>query len=333
MSLKHKFTLQKQGTLKKYPGGSRLLSSLTHSMALGLIELEKGGFREPHWHPNAQELTYCLEGRVLITLFSPQNLRSTFTLSAGEVVFFPQGYLHHLENIFEGKSKLILAYNHPSPEDLDLSSTIRCMTAHTLGKTFGSSEKVFQDLQDSSKNSFISQRKTLANPEFSSIANLHKFSLESITAQIQTKAGNARIASFASFPILENLALFSLRLYPKAIREPHWHPNATELNYVLQGKALLTILSPDGTIDTFELQEGDGSIIPAGYLHYIENIGPEELHMAIYFNHNSPSDIGLSGAFSAYSPEVLCSLFSVDLELIHQIHSFLEDRMIVTGGG
>lgn len=207
------------------------------------------------------------------------------------------------------------------------------MTAHTLGKTFGSSEKVFQDLQDSSKNSFISQRKTLANPEFSSIANLHKFSLESITAQIQTKAGNARIASFASFPILENLALFSLRLYPKAIREPHWHPNATELNYVLQGKALLTILSPDGTIDTFELQEGDGSIIPAGYLHYIENIGPEELHMAIYFNHNSPSDIGLSGAFSAYSPEVLCSLFSVDLELIHQIHSFLEDRMIVTGGG
>jgi oxalate decarboxylase len=198
MSSKHKFILKNQGILKAYPGGARILSHLTHSMALGVIDLEKGGFREPHWHPNAQELTFCVEGKVLITLFSPQNQRETFTLSAGEVVFFPQGYIHHLENIFEGKSRLLLGYNHSSPEDLDLSSTIRSMTDNTLSRTFGSSEKTFETLHASPTNFFIAHRKTLAKPDFPFIASPHKFSLESTTAQIQTKAGRAHVASISA---------------------------------------------------------------------------------------------------------------------------------------
>lgn len=336
MVSQHKFDLKKNGIMKKCRGGYRLLLDPvenTHKMALAVIELEKGGFREPHWHPNANELTYCVEGKALVTIFSPQNTRDTFTLSAGEVVFFPKGYIHHIENIHSGKSRFILAYDTQSPEDLDLSQSVGSMSAHVLASTFGSSLETFSKLKKGAKDRFITQREAVAKVNFDSIPNRHKLDLERVNPQIETKGGSARTATAANFPIIENLALFSLRIVKDGIREPHWHPNATELNFVIQGKARLTILSPGGKIDTFDLKVGQGSIIPAGYFHHIENIGSEELHMTVYFNNKTPDDIGLSGAMSAYSKEVLASLFSVDDRFISEIHQFQEDRMIVTGGG
>ncbi len=300
-------------------------------MALATITLKKGGIREPHWHPNADEMTYCVEGKALITMFSPGNNHDTFTLSAGEVVYFPKGYIHHIENIHQGPSRFILAYDHRSPEDLDLSQSMGSMSVHVLASTFGSSKEVFQTLKKQAKDTFISQRKSVAKS--ASIPNHNKFNIERINPQIQTKGGLARIANKASFPALEHLALFSLRIAKNGIREPHWHPNATELNFVVEGKARLTILSPSGDIDTFELLPNQGSIIPAGYFHHIENLGPKELHMTVYFNNALPDDIGLSGAVSAYSKETLASLFGVSPELISHLHKFEEDRMIVSGGG
>lgn len=314
--------------------GSSASFPFMHTMALATITLKKGGVREPHWHPNADEMTYCVSGKALITMFSPGNNHDTFTLSAGEVVYFPRGFIHHIENINPsetGESSFILAYDHHSPEDLDLSQSIGSMSTHVLASTFSSSKKIFQTLKRGTTDTFISRRKTIETS--TSIHNHNKFNLEKIHPQIETKGGLARIANKTNFPALEHLALFSLRIAKKGVREPHWHPNATELNFVVQGKARLTILSPSGEIDTFELLPGQGSIIPAGYFHHIENIGPKELHMTVFFNNAIPDDIGLSGAVSAYSKETLASLFGVEPEFLSQLHEFNEDRMIVTGGG
>ena len=337
MGSKHKFDLRKEGALHKCAGGRRYL--VNHSrfapfqnMALAVIELEKNGFREPHWHPNADELTYCAEGKALITLFSPGNQHDTFTLSAGEVVHFPKGYLHHIENIHPAQSRFILAYNHNEPEDLDLSASAASMSPHVLASTFTASLPTADALLKKGKDVFIGQRSTPAKPPLDS-PNGHKFNLERIHPQIDTPGGSARIVNRANFPVLEHLALFSLRLVKKGVREPHWHPNATELNFVLKGKARLTVLSPNGSIDTFDLAEGQGSVIPTGYFHHIENTGPDELHMTVFFSHHTPNDIGLSGALSAYSPELLADLFSVDCQVIAHLHNFQEDRMIVSGGG
>ena len=183
------------------------------------------------------------------------------------------------------------------------------------------------------KDVFISRRKTAAAPKTAPLSNRHKFNIEKIKPQIKTKGGLARIANHNNFPLLDRLALFSLRIAKKGIREPHWHPNATELNFVVSGKAKLIIFSPGGEKDEFTLREGQGSVIPAGYFHYIENIGSSELHMTVYFNNPLPDDIGLSGALSAFSNEALASLFSIDPEFFEKMHKFRKDRMIVSGGG
>jgi oxalate decarboxylase len=337
MKLSHKFDLSK-GHKRVCKGGSRTLMTpkkcpALHNMAIALLSLKKGGFREPHWHPNADELTYCEEGKALITVFSPGNIQETFTLSKGEVVFFPKGYIHHIENIHQGESRFILAYDHDSPEDLDLSQSIGCMSSYVLASTFGTKTEVFDKVKKKSKDSFIGQKTTHSKLVLSSIPNTHKLNLEKINPQIDTPGGCARIANDKNLSLLKNLALFSLRIYKNGVREPHWHPNATELNYVLKGKARLTILSPGGKVDNFTLSEGQGSIIPAGYFHHIENIGKEELRMTVFFNNCQPNDLGLSGALSAYSDEMLASLFSVEPKFFTKIQKFPEDRMIVSGGG
>ena len=94
----------------------------------------------------------------------------------------------------------------------------------------------------------------------------------------------------------------------KGIREPHWHPNANELNYVLTGRARLIVLSPGGDVDSFEIGPGEGSFIPTSYFHYIENIGTEELHMLVFFTHRTPSDLGIS-VLSALTQMKLSLLF------------------------
>jgi hypothetical protein len=55
--------------------------------ALALPRVDPLGFREPHWHPNANELTYCVSGEALVTIFSHGTFTAPFTLRAG--VFVP----------------------------------------------------------------------------------------------------------------------------------------------------------------------------------------------------------------------------------------------------
>lgn len=298
---------------------------LLHNMAIAELRLKKGGVREPHWHPNANEMAYCVDGKALVTLFSPKNLRDSFTLNKGDVMYIPRGYLHYIENIHSDETIIVLAYDHGAPEDLDLSASVSSMSSHVLEATFKSFPKIKR------QDAFITKKKSLAIAN--SNPNAHKFSLEKINPQIDTKGGCAKIANKNNFPLLDKLALFSLRIYKNGIREPHWHPNATELNYIIEGKARLTIFSPRGDKETFELSKGEGSIIPQGYFHHIENISSKELHMTVFFNHSEPDDIGLSGAITTYSDEVIASIFSIEPKFIAQLKKFQEDRMIVMGGG
>lgn len=334
----HKFALKDSQVKRTCAAGTRIMATEKvlaglNLMSLALITLEKNGIREPHWHPNASELTYCAKGKALVTIFSPGNQRDTFILNEGEVMFIPRGYLHYIENIHSGSCQFILAFNNGNPEDLDLSESVGSMSAHVLAATFNAKEESFKLLKTTCRDVFISERKAALHLPEIKTATSYKFDLEHIEPQIDTEGGLARIVNSDNFPILKNLALFSLRMNKGSVREPHWHPNAMELNYVVAGKARLTIFSPGGNKDTFTLDVGEGSVIPAGYFHHIENIGTEELHMTVFFNNEKPDDIGLSGAFSSYSSETLSSLFALDEEFFKNLPHFQKDRMIVPGGG
>jgi oxalate decarboxylase/phosphoglucose isomerase-like protein (cupin superfamily) len=77
-------------------------------MGAALLRLQKGGIREPHWHPNAAELSLCIGGNAEMTIFGNNAARDTFTIKLGDLTFVPKGYLHDIQNIGDVEAKFVV---------------------------------------------------------------------------------------------------------------------------------------------------------------------------------------------------------------------------------
>lgn len=199
-------------------------------MCLSLLQLHPQGMREPHWHPNANELGYCLQGRGLMTLLGPGGQHDTFLIEPGSLSFVPMGTLHHVESLGPEPLKLLLCFNNENSEDIDLSSGIASMSKAVLSKTFQLDEKFFTGLHAQSKSVFITEQAHHEKLRDSWNVNRFKLNLEGMLPQLQNKGGWVKMSNSFLLPTLDGLALYSLKLEKNGAREPHWHPNAHELN-------------------------------------------------------------------------------------------------------
>ncbi len=127
-----------------------------------------------------------------------------------------------------------------------------------------------------------------------------KFPLSRTEPRVVTAGGTVIECTSENFPALagSDAAVFLLTLEPGALREPHWHPNAWELEYVVQGTARLGVVTPQGTTETVDLEPGDVGFVPQGWGHFIRNVGDTVMKMPIVFGNDQPDDIGLSTFFS-----------------------------------
>lgn len=324
--------LKPQAILK---GGSRAevhqgLFPILRDLSLYLLRLKKDGIREPHWHPNAHELVYCVSGRYAVQIFGPDALHDHFLLTEGELAFIPKGYLHMIENIGTKEGLLLVGFSHEMPEDIGISSAVTSIPHDVLGATFSSSPALFHSFHKFPKDALISTRRKNIRPAMPPKSGKHRYKLEANDPQVDVKGGTIRLAKKEYFSVLDKITLFDLRLNPGGIREPHWHPNAAELDYVVSGRAKMIILSPQGERDEFIVEKGDVVFIPPAYYHYIENIGKGEMHFAIFFSHESPTDIGLTGAFGAYSNDLLASIFQVDPRTLDPLPKYESDLFVVS---
>jgi oxalate decarboxylase len=335
----HTFNIETAEPQAVRNGGTRTMAnkrnfSLLKGMALYSLRLDSGGVREPHWHPNAAELSYCLSGRALMTIFSPGAGHDSFTVDTGEIVYVPKGYLHHIENINHGETKFAIAFNHESPEDIGISGSTSSMTNNVLASTFGLGSEYFGKFKKSSQDVLITSRSNNNNDvtTYQKIPNYHKFNLKGFQPTVRSRGGTVSLGSANNFGILSGLACYLLTLKPKGIREPHWHPNAAELDYVISGRGRMTVFSPGDNVDTFEVGPGEIVFIPSAYFHYIENVNAsEDMQFAVFFNHERPEDIGISGAFGAYSNEVLGSIFGLQPKILDALPKYQEDLFVVAG--
>jgi oxalate decarboxylase len=307
-------------------------------MGMLLLRLGIGGVREPHWHPNASELSYCIKGQAAMTIFSPGNNHDTFTIKPGEITYVPKGYIHDIQNVGDEEAKFVLAFNNELPQDLGISGSVGWMTNRVMDATFGiKSSGFFDQLDYANKQDVVIAPKPVfvsSNNYVVSVPNAHKFNLEELPPQIQTAGGSVAMGDANNFPILNGLALYSLKLKPGGIREPHWHPNAAEFDYVINGKARMTIFGPDDKGITFEVGPGQIVFIPPAYFHYIENTDPGNItHFAVFFNSERPEDTGISGALSSYSNEVLAAVYDSEPSFFSRLPKLEQDVFLVSGAG
>jgi oxalate decarboxylase len=71
---------------------------VSKTIAAALIEVEPGGLRELHWHPNTDEWQYYIEGQARMGVFAASGQARTFDFRANDVGFVPFAMGHYIEN-------------------------------------------------------------------------------------------------------------------------------------------------------------------------------------------------------------------------------------------
>src|SRR5271157_1022410 len=67
-------------------------------IAAALVEVEPGGMRELHWHPNSDELQYHIAGQSRMTVYASSSTAATFDYQPGDVAYVPKSMPHYIEN-------------------------------------------------------------------------------------------------------------------------------------------------------------------------------------------------------------------------------------------
>jgi oxalate decarboxylase len=62
------------------------------------VEVEPGGMRELHWHPNTNEWQYYIQGEARMGVFGASGQARTFDFRAGDVGYVPFAMGHYIEN-------------------------------------------------------------------------------------------------------------------------------------------------------------------------------------------------------------------------------------------
>lgn len=147
--------------------------------------------------------------------------------------------------------------------------------------------------------------------------------------KIEFAGGTFFRANKKQFPCLEGLAVQMLKLKPGAVREPHSHPNAEQLDYCVSGHARVGIVGPEGHKQLLELKEGDISFVPRGYIHWIENVGSGQLHFLVILSHEMPETIELSETLTGVPEKTLSTTLGVPERLLQD----LPKKTVTIGAG
>jgi len=94
--------LMAQEPLKLKGGTVRISDSsnfpVSTTIAAALVEVEPGGMRELHWHPNTDEWQYYIEGTARMGVFGASGQARTYDFRAGDVGYVPFAMGHYVEN-------------------------------------------------------------------------------------------------------------------------------------------------------------------------------------------------------------------------------------------
>jgi oxalate decarboxylase len=335
MKRTHLFHLSDQKPHNQSPGGFRIKAysenfPILKGMSLYKLLLEPSSAREPHWHPNADEFGYCLEGEVLVSFYHTNNLKQTFLVQAGDAFFIPSGAFHCIMNVGKKSAELLLQFSHENAEEFNLPSTMGIFSNAVLGNTWGVNSKLFETLHRPLKDQFaVLLKEQVQVPSEAHQTSLYHYPLEKSEPILDTLSGSVRMAKQNVWPILQRQALYSLHLTGQGMREPHWHPETAELGYVRSGIGRMTILNPNGAKETYTLKPGDVYFIPKAYPHHIENLENTPLHFLIFFDQPMPSDIGFTSSIPSLPNEVLADVLQTKPSFFNQLHKYYTDQFIV----
>jgi oxalate decarboxylase len=136
---------------------------------------------------------------------------------------------------------------------------------------------------------------------------------------IANKAGEVRIVDSRNFPVSKHIAAALLIIKPGHMREVHWHPNASEWQYYVSGKARMTVFYPVNNARTMDFNSNDVGYVPSNAPHYVENTGDTDLIVLELFAADEFMDVSLNQWLRRVPSEMLRAHLNIDKETAMKI--------------
>ncbi|MGU3575309.1 cupin domain-containing protein [Brucellaceae bacterium C25G] len=122
---KYVFRASKQPKNHFEGGATQVVDNKTFevtNLAALFIDLEPGGMREIHWHPDADEIQYYISGQARMTVFDAVNNARTFDFVAGDVGYVPKTLAHYIENTGNEPVRVLNVFHTGEYKDVSLNN-------------------------------------------------------------------------------------------------------------------------------------------------------------------------------------------------------------------
>ena len=292
------------------------------------MRLEAGGIRELHWH-KAAEWSFMLYGGARITAVDAEGRSFVRDVFEGDLWYFPTGIPHSIQGLGPDGAEFMLVFDdgHFSEYETVLLSDVMSHTPReVVSKDFGVGPEALAGIP--AEELFIFQapvpgplqldQNRAAGTLGPSPCDFSFRPGEQGRAK-QTKGGEVLIADSTTFHVSTTVAVAIVTVHPGGMRELHWHPNADEWQYYIEGKARMTVLGTGARARTMDFEAGDVGYIEKTLPHYIDNTGDQDLRYLEVFRSNRFEDLSLSEWLSHTPPELVRAHLNIDQGTYDQI--------------
>lgn len=301
------------------------------------MRLTAGGIRELHWHA-AAEWALMLSGNARITALDSDGKGFVKDVTKDDIWFFPTGTPHSIQGLAPEGCEFLLVFDdgHFSEGNTTLISD---WTRHTppevLAKNWGVSDAAIRSIYEQPADGhYIFQaplpppleediRASAASAGVSPVR--FDFPMHQMAPTRKAKYGEARIIDSRNFPVpnpstpTNGIAAAHVVLKPGGLRELHWHPNADEWQYYIQGKGRMTVFFNASKARTADFNAGDVGYVPKTLGHYVENTGDTDLIFLEMFKAERFTDLSLSEWVSNTPPELVTQHLGISKETLGAI--------------
>jgi oxalate decarboxylase len=284
------------------------------------MRLNAGGVRELHWH-KAAEWAYMLSGTARITAVDADGGSFVDDVGVGDLWYFPAGIPHSIQGLGSDGCEFLLVFDDGEFDEDDtflITDWFKHTPNEVLGKNFGVEASLFGHTPDPSERYIFPA--PIPGPLSSDrlpTPSQRVFSHRLLAQDpITTRSGTVRIADSRVFPVSTTIASALVEVAPGGMRELHWHPNADEWLYFIEGRARMGVFAASGQARTFDYAAGDVGFVPFAMGHYIENTGSAPLRFLEMFKSSYYADVSLDTWMALTPPELVQAHLQLDEQVM-----------------
>lgn len=295
------------------------------------MRLTAGGIRELHWHV-AAEWALMLTGKARITAIDNDGKSFVQDVGPNDLWFFPTGTPHSIQGLGPDGCEFVLVFNDGAFSEGNttlLSDWTRHTPREVLAKNWGVQESALSSIysvppdgryifQSPVPGPLAQDQRAAAGSEGPSPVAFH-FEMSKMTPTKRTKSGEVRIVDSRNFPVSAAIAAAHVIVKPGGLRELHWHQNADEWQYYVQGKGRMTVFFTGAKARTADFNAGDVGYVPKTFGHYIENTGDTDLIFLEMFKSNRFQELSLSQWLSHTPPELVKQHLGIGRDILDSI--------------